>query len=113
MKGFDLHVYTRGSLGISTGCSKKDLQAGDKEEKKKTTTNRQTWTMWTRTTLKMNFQWVLWCSGPGGGKKKGGSSAEIQLYIVHSTWVWTSWASHAVAGPCPSPGAAVCGRAVK
>lgn len=82
MKWLDLHVYTRGSLGISTDCSKKDLQAGDKEEEKKTTTNRQTWTMWTRTTLKMNFQWVLWCSGPGGGKKKGGSSAEIQLYIV-------------------------------
>lgn len=94
----DLHVYTRRSLGISTGCSKKDLQAGDKEEKKKTTTTGQTWTMWTRTTLKMNVQWVLCCFWSRGREKKGGSSAQIQLYIVQvGTWVWTSWASHAVA----------------
>lgn len=78
----DLHVYTRRSLGISTGCSKKDLQAGDKEEKKKTTTTGQTWTMWTRTTLKMNVQWVLCCFWSRGREKKGGSSAQIQLYIV-------------------------------
>lgn len=78
----DLHVYTRRSLGISTGCSKKDLQAGDKEEKKKTTTTGQTWTTWTRTTLKMNVQWVLCCFWSRGREKKGGSSAQIQLYIV-------------------------------
>lgn len=58
MKWLDLHVYTRGSLGISTDCSKEDLQAGDKEKKKKTTTKTQRRAMWTRTTLKMNFQWV-------------------------------------------------------
>lgn len=80
MMWLDLHVYTRGSLGISTDSSKKDLQAKDKEEKKKTTADQQTWTMWTRTTLKMNPQWVPLVLWSRGRAKKGGSSAEIQLY---------------------------------
>jgi hypothetical protein len=76
---------SRGSLGISTDCSKEELKARDKKKEKKTTTSWQTRTMWTRTTLKMNFQWVplvlLWSRGR---EKKGGScSAEVQLYHVH------------------------------
>lgn len=62
-----------GYLDCETDDSKDNLQARDKEERKRTTTTEQTWTTWTRTTLKMKFQWVLWCFWSRGWEKKGGS----------------------------------------